>query len=158
MRLNTKDGVVENFNSEPSKRGKSWVATVKQDRSAPGGLDRMFWERSPGNFRKVPDGLQVGDVLEFAGDYYTSSGNKHADRRYCRVVEAFDKGIEVTDPVVRFADVLPPDEAQRHPLLAVREELAADIGMLLDDPEVALTLLVDQVKVVSAYVEKIGGR
>jgi len=85
-RIETTDGVIENLSYESHRRGKNWIATVKADRSAPGGLARDFWPRvRGGRYGAVPPTLSVGDVIEHGGDYYSGSGRKCPDRRYTRV-------------------------------------------------------------------------
>ena len=79
------DGTIENFNRETHKRGKSWVAIVIKDKSQPGGLRRDFLQRAPGG-RVFAAGIVGGTWLEFAGDYYTTSGSKRSDRKYYRVL------------------------------------------------------------------------
>ena len=79
------DGCVENLDYETHKRGKNWIATVKPDRGAPGGLDRFFWVHGSGRWYKAPS-LAAGDVIEMGGDYYTGRGIKKTDRRYILVV------------------------------------------------------------------------
>jgi hypothetical protein len=43
----------------------------------------------------VPKNLQAGDVVEFGGDYYTTSGHKHPDRAYCVVLSITPGYLEV---------------------------------------------------------------
>jgi hypothetical protein len=49
--------------------GKCWVATIRIDRAAPGGVARQFWGRAPdfGTFL-VPDDIRRFAPLEFGGD------------------------------------------------------------------------------------------
>jgi hypothetical protein len=78
------------------KRGRNWAATVKPDPRSPGGLAREFWQRARGSyFYMVPKNLQAGDVVEFGGDYYTTSGHKHPDRAYCVVLSITPGYLEV---------------------------------------------------------------
>jgi len=80
------DGCVENLDYEAHARGKNWIAFVKPNRAAPGGLDREFWKHGSGRWYAFPRAIRPGDVIEMAGDYYTSRGGKRADRRYLLVV------------------------------------------------------------------------
>lgn len=83
------DGCVENHIFESHKRGTNWIATVKPNRASPGGLDRDFWAKGSGGGRwcKIPpSGLRRGDLIEFAGDYSSTRGNKTRDRSYVLVL------------------------------------------------------------------------
>lgn len=112
MKLDTTDGVLENFRNGGHRREKSWIATVTADRSAPGGLARSFWPRTRGTFATVPAALAVGDVVEVASDYYSGGGTRRPDRRYCRVAHVGDGYLIVlcraTYPQARDAE--PTDE------------------------------------------------
>jgi len=78
------------------KRGRNWAATVKPDPRSPGGLARKFWQRAYGHyFYMIPKDLQVGDVVEFGGDYYTSSGRRSPERAYCVVLSVTPRYLEV---------------------------------------------------------------
>lgn len=77
------------------KRSKSWAATVEADPNSPGGLSREWWEDAGGDWHyQLPLNLEVGDVVEFAGDYYTTSGNKRPKRVYAVVEEIGDDYLE----------------------------------------------------------------
>ena len=54
---------------ESHERGTNFAATLTGlNPSSPGGLDRVFWKRAKGGyFYLVPDGLQPGALVEFAG-------------------------------------------------------------------------------------------
>jgi len=80
------DGCVENLDYETHARGKNWIAFVRPNRAAPGGLDRAFWKHRSKRWHAAPRALRAGDVIEMAGDYYTGRGSKRADRRYLLVV------------------------------------------------------------------------
>ncbi len=88
------DGAIWNFNASSGKRAKNWVAVVRSDRMAPGGLDRRFLRRGSGEW--VAADVRVGDVIEFAGDNYTSRGQKLASREYEKVM-AILPGVLVTE-------------------------------------------------------------
>lgn len=80
------DGVIDHLHYDAHKRSKSWVARVRRDRSAPGGLQRHFLERAASGKGRVQLGpITAGDWLEFAADYYTTSGRKQQNRHYYRV-------------------------------------------------------------------------
>lgn len=64
------------------RRGKNWLARISIDPSAPGGLAREFMPRARGGFRYIVRSLSPGDAVEFGADYYTSGGNRRADRAY----------------------------------------------------------------------------
>jgi len=81
------------------QRGRNWVATVKFDPAAPNGLNREFWKRGSGSFAAVPVALEVGAVVEFAGDYFTCGGNRRQHRAYRRVLAVTPQTIVVRETV-----------------------------------------------------------
>jgi len=119
MRLPIETQCIENFNYETHKRGRSWIATVKKDRRAPGGLSREFWSRGSGKWAEMPLELGAGDVLEFAGDYYSGSCRKNASRKYVKVIVVTDDYIETTAPV--------DDESELWDLEFKSQDLQADL-------------------------------
>jgi|GEM_PF-3174384 len=97
--LEIETGCINNFNFETHKRGKNWIATVQKDRKSPGGLAREFWQRGSGSWCAIPTDLAAGDVLEFAGDYYSGGGSKRPQREYVKVIAITETYVEVTDPI-----------------------------------------------------------
>lgn len=94
------DGCAKNIAYESHKRGKNWVATVRPNRAAPGGLDRVFWAHGSGAWYKAPPTFYRGDVVEMGGDYYSARGNVSRDRRYVlvvRVEKQFFIGVHIGD-------------------------------------------------------------
>jgi hypothetical protein len=81
------DGCIRHSCYEAHRRGKNWLATVTKNLKAPGGLERQFWRKGSGRHYMVPDGLTVGNYIEFGGDYYTSSGRPDRKREYYQVKE-----------------------------------------------------------------------
>jgi hypothetical protein len=65
------------------KRGRNWVAKLTGKNAA--NMAKSFLE-SRGETVDV-ESVKVGDVLEVAGDYVTSSGRLDPNRHYWRVVE-----------------------------------------------------------------------
>ena len=85
--LNIETGCIENIKYDDHKRCKNWVATVSINKAAPGGLDRTFWQRGSGEWVVIPEGLEAGQVIEFAGDYYSGSGRKNSRRTYALITQ-----------------------------------------------------------------------
>jgi len=81
-RVTIEDGCIHHACFEEHRRGKNWVATVTKNLKAPGGLERRFWRKASGKYYAIPEGLAVGDFIEFGGDYYTASGRPNRDREY----------------------------------------------------------------------------
>lgn len=71
---------------ENHRRGTNYIATVKFNPSAPGGLDRNFWEKGSGSYRAIPDELEIGDFIEVAHDYTSSGGTRNRRRDFYRIV------------------------------------------------------------------------
>lgn len=86
---------------ETHRRGQNWVATVRSDKTQPGGLARAFWAKASGSWRHLPEGLKAGDVLEVAHEYTTGSGRNDKDRNYVRVTA-------VTATLLHFDDCAKP--------------------------------------------------
>ena len=76
------------------KRGKNWLASIKPNPKAPGGLERVFWERGRGPyFYIIPENLKLPVAVEFGADYYTGSGRKIPERLYGVIVKIEDDKI-----------------------------------------------------------------
>lgn len=90
------DGTIENPRHDTHRRAKNWVAIVERDKSQPGGLRRTFLERAPAGRVHVA-GISAGCWLEFAGDYYSASGRKQANRTYVRVHEISDTAMTIEE-------------------------------------------------------------
>ena len=71
---------------EPHRRGKNWAAIITKDPSSPGGLNRVFLEKARGQYYYFVEDLNIGDVLEFGADYYTTSHRKSPNRLYAVVI------------------------------------------------------------------------
>lgn len=69
---------------ESHHRGTNWIATVSFDPSKPGSMERNFWEKGSGSFKKLPDELALGDFIEIAADYTSGGGNRSRKREYYR--------------------------------------------------------------------------
>jgi hypothetical protein len=91
------DGCVdqEQLNFETHSRGKNWIATVNRDKKQPGGLARRFWGRASAGYKAVPADTEVGDIMEVAADYYTSTGRRRESREYHEVVSVDDKTLKL---------------------------------------------------------------
>lgn len=73
---------------EKHPRGKNWMAAIKNNPKAPGGVERKFFEKAHGNgYFYLVDGLSVGTPVEFGADYYTGGGNRVPRRWYGVVAE-----------------------------------------------------------------------
>ncbi len=94
--LRVRDEAVYNYMHSSDKRAKNWVARVRSNRMAPGGLDRDFLRRGSSACVSAEE-IVVGDVLEFAGDEYSSRGTKYAKREYVKVMARGDGFIAVED-------------------------------------------------------------
>lgn len=68
------------------RRGRNWAAVVKGKNAA--NCERQFL-RAKGEIIDL-EGVRPGDVIEFGGDYVTSSGNRRPDRRWWFVQEIND--------------------------------------------------------------------
>lgn len=90
-------GLVDILVESKGKRSRDWLATVKADPNAPGGLTRKFWDRARGELVHyvVPETLAVFDVLEFAADAVSWSGTRTPDRIYAVVGRQDEKQIIV---------------------------------------------------------------
>lgn len=84
------DECLKNLDYESHRRGKNWIAYVRPNRAAPGGLDREFWKHGSGAWFLMPRKAKPGDIIEMGGDYYTARGNARRDRRYVMVVRVDD--------------------------------------------------------------------
>ncbi len=84
-----RDGCIDQaeIRFESHRRGRNWIATVTPNKAIPGagGLERTFWTKTTTSWRKVPEDLQIGDVLEVAAEYVSGSGKNDRDRVYRRV-------------------------------------------------------------------------
>lgn len=85
------------LNFESHKLGTNWIAIVTFDPGQPGGLDRDFFEKGSGSFRKVPESLKPGDVLEVAYDYTSWGGNLSRRRSYYRVISISDEQLSLEE-------------------------------------------------------------
>jgi hypothetical protein len=94
MIVKIEDGTIPNHKYHDHKRARNWVAVVQRDMSKPGGLDRQFLQRAPGH-RVFVEGVEVGEVLEFAGDYYSAKGSQKPDREYFLVRELTPEGMSL---------------------------------------------------------------
>ena len=73
---------------EDSHRAKNWAAIVEVNGTAPGGLQRSWFNRGRGPaIYIVPPHLEVGDVVEFGADYVRYSGRRDTTRWYGVVTE-----------------------------------------------------------------------
>lgn len=104
------DGTIQNLRYKDHRRYKCWVAIVQSDKSKPGGLDRNFLRRAPSG-RVFVDGIRDGMWLEFAGDYFTHSGNRIDAREYYKVVDITENNITL-EPVEKdeIGKIRPQDE------------------------------------------------
>jgi hypothetical protein len=68
-------------------RAKNWLARIKEDPRAPGGLARNFIPHGRGRFYYLTEGLVPGQAVEFGADYYTYRGNRDPHRWYGVVVQ-----------------------------------------------------------------------
>lgn len=93
-KLTVADGCIRQPNFNSHRRAKNWVATVKRNLKAAGGLDRIFWGHR-GEWAFVPEDIVPGTIIECGGDYYTGSGHKCPDRIYFRIMSISKDGIEV---------------------------------------------------------------
>lgn len=75
-------GAVENPAYVSHKRGRNWGAVLSGPNAAK--MERTFLA-ARGATVDLSD-VRAGQVLEFGGDYVTSGGNKHYDRRYLLVL------------------------------------------------------------------------
>lgn len=82
---------------ESHKHGTNWIAIVTFDPGQPGGLDRDFFEKGSGSFKKVPESLEPGDVLEVAYDYTSWGGNRSRRRSYYRVISISDEQLSLKE-------------------------------------------------------------
>lgn len=82
---------------ETHRRGTNWMATVEFSPSAPGNLDRAFWERGSGSYCEVPAALQEGSIIEVAHDYTTGGDNRRRRRSYFRVHRVGDIMLHVEE-------------------------------------------------------------
>jgi len=71
---------------ESHSRGKNWMAVIGVNPSAPGGLDRSFAPKAKGDCYYIVPSLEVGDAVEFGGDYYSGRGRPSRERWYGYVV------------------------------------------------------------------------
>ncbi|MCX7910007.1 MAG: hypothetical protein N2505_00275 [Endomicrobia bacterium] len=72
---------------ESHKRGKNWFARIEKNPRSPSGLDREFASHARGEYYYIVPNWNVGDVVEFGADYYTSGGRKHPYREYGVIIE-----------------------------------------------------------------------
>ena len=86
--IEIEDGCIDqsDINYENHKRGRNWIATVQNNKKAPGGYDRDFWDRASGSYKEIPENLKAGDKIEVAADYSTASGSRRPDREYYKVI------------------------------------------------------------------------
>jgi hypothetical protein len=94
------------------KRARNWCATVRADPTAPGGMQRRFWNHGRGDIFRyiVATDLITLDVVEFGADQIAWSGNRHPDRFYGVVVELTkDKLVLAECPSASVAFVLAED-------------------------------------------------
>lgn len=83
------NGVVENPVYDGHKRAKNWACLIS-------GKNSVSFER---HFLKQNDclvevsNIEVGDAIEFGGDYISCGGNRSSDRRYYLVKEIKEEGI-----------------------------------------------------------------
>lgn len=80
---------------ENHKRGKNWLAIIGADPQSPGGLERQFVPNGRGRYLYLVNVLKVGEAVEFAADYYSSGGRKHANRWYGVIREKSDTALVV---------------------------------------------------------------
>jgi hypothetical protein len=72
-----------------TNKHKNWMAIVKPNPTAPGGLDRKFLKKARGDYYYMVSDCFTGDVVEFAADYVAyTSGKVTQAREYAVVVEA----------------------------------------------------------------------
>jgi hypothetical protein len=83
---------------EPHKRGKNWLAVIELDPDSPGGLMREFMKRGRGEdyYYSVKE-LEVGDVVEFGADYYSSGGHKSPRRVYAVVLDIKSNSLKLAE-------------------------------------------------------------
>ena len=84
-------GAMENPAYVSHKRGRNWSAVLSGPNAAR--MERRFLP-ARGATVDLSD-VRPGQVVEFGGDYVTSGGNKHYDRRYLLVL-ATDGADEMT--------------------------------------------------------------
>lgn len=87
------DGYGEAPHYESHKRAKNWTAKVQPHLPSPGGLKREFLDTARNREFFDADGIEVGDVLEFGADYYTTRGGKKPSRRYFHVEEVSESAL-----------------------------------------------------------------
>jgi hypothetical protein len=112
-RIAVVDGHVDqkDLHFEDHKRGKNWIARAEFDPDAGGNLAREFFD-GHGRYKKVPEDLAPGDVIEVGYDYYTTSGNQKARRVYYEIAAVDETGVgifEVDKPSAQKKN----DEARR---------------------------------------------
>jgi len=82
---------------ENHKRGKNWAAVVTKDPKSPGGLNREFLKKAHLPYYYFVDDVNVGDVLEFGADYYTTSHHKSPNRLYAVVIAKTSSEIQLEE-------------------------------------------------------------
>ena len=89
------------------KRGRNWMARVKKNPQAPGGLAREFAQRAHGGYYYIwPVGWKIGDVVEFGADYYSTRGVKHPKRWYGIIVEVHEDKIVLVGDEMEYPDAV----------------------------------------------------
>lgn len=94
VRRSVTDGVLRNWNASGAPKGgkaKNWMAHVEQDQSEPGGLKRTFLNSDRGRDYGDVRNLDVGHVIEFAGDTEDKHGSKTKHRKYAAIWRKVDE-------------------------------------------------------------------
>lgn len=89
---------------ESHPRGRNWLAIIRPDPQAPGGLGRTFLKRAHGKYLYHLAGLRTGQPVECGADYYSGGGNP-TRRRVYGVIES------VTPDAVVWHTYATPDAA-----------------------------------------------
>lgn len=82
-------GVIESPHFETHKRGQNWAALLIGKNSL--NFNREYLKRSYKNIEVSH--VKVGDAIEIAGDYISSSGNRTTNRGYYFVKEISENGL-----------------------------------------------------------------
>ena len=107
IEIEIQQGCIENFKHCYHDRGKSWIAKATVDLSERSGIARSFFPKASKGYASLPSSIEIGDILEFAGDYYSGSGKKNPMRCYCVVVEIQDDSLTLA----QYDDI---EEAEQH--------------------------------------------
>lgn len=98
------------------KRGRNWAAVLTGKNAAQ--MQRSFLPCAGATVDI--DGIPAGAALEIGGDYITSGGNRHYDRRYWRIVEVRDDSmtVEVYPTAARLLRAVRQTVAEATPIAA----------------------------------------